>query len=229
MRKLAFAATLGLCLTLSGAALAQLEGPAAGLETEMMDGIDRSLADGGPAGGKGGPSGAIAFEAPMPPPGGMPPPPSGCEFGGPDVLMMAHGGGGRGGFAGLPGGLPDDATLTDEQLEKIYKAKETFQEKAGPKMLDLVNQGRALRDAMMEPELDKAKMQGIQNRMNGLIGEIGSLKLDQQVAILSTFTPEQRKEMRHNFLKRSMGAGGGAGQCGRMMRCRKELMEKRDK
>lgn len=215
MRKIAFTLAAGMWLSV-GAALAQLEGPAAGLETEMMEGVDVYLAEGGPPPGPpggDGPGGPEVFQMPVPPPDGGD---------GEDGLMMAHrpGGGGFGGFgAGVPGGFPG-ANMTDEQLEKIYKAKEAFQEKVGPKMLELRSQSRALRDAMMEGELDTKRLQTIQNRINSLTGEIASLKLDQQVAILSTFTPEQRKEMRHAFLKRSvMGGGCGPGGWGRG--CRK--------
>lgn len=220
MRKFVLAATVGI-MSLCGPVQAQLEGPAAGLETEMMEGFDLALE---------GPGAPVTFEAQLPPPDGMPPPPDGA-----DVLFIARGDGGGGacpeGFGGgMPGMscLPEGASLTDEQLEKIYKAKETFQEKAGPKMLELRTQARAMRDAMMEPDLDKAKLQGIQNRMNALIADLGSLKLEKQIAVQSVYTPEQRKEMRHNYLKRSVEGPGACGRFGKMMHMRKQMIERRD-
>ncbi|MBY0552670.1 MAG: Spy/CpxP family protein refolding chaperone [Candidatus Obscuribacterales bacterium] len=214
MRKFVLAATVGL-MAMCGPVQAQLEGPAAGLETEMMEGFDLALE---------GPGAPVSFEAQLPPPDGMPAPPDGG-----DVLFIARGGGGGvcpEGFGGGMSCLPDGASLTDEQLEKIYKAKETFQEKAGPKMLELRTQARAMRDAMMEPELDKAKLQGIQSRMNALIADLGSLKLEKQIAVQSVYTPEQRKEMRHNYLKRSV-EGPGCGRFGKMMHMRKQMMDHR--
>lgn len=214
MRKFVLAATVGI-MAMCGPVQAQLEGPAAGLETEMMEGFDLALEE---------PGAPIAFEAQLPPPGpeGMPAPDGG------DVLFIARGGGGAcpEGFGGGMPCMPEGVSLTDEQLEKIYKAKETFQEKAGPKMLELRNQARAMRDAMMEPELDKAKLQGIQSRMNALIADLGSLRLEKQMAVQSVYTPEQRKEMRHNYLKRSV-EGPGCGRSGKMMHhFRKQMMER---
>lgn len=211
MRKFVLAATVGL-MAVCGSAQAQLEGPAPGLETEMMEGFDRALE------GPGGPGAPIAFEAQLPPPPeGMPIPGDGEN-----VMFIARGGGCPEGFGGMPG-LPDGASLTDEQLEKIHKAKEAFQDKAGPKMLEMRTQARAMRDAMMEPELDKAKLQSIQSRINALLADLGSLKLEQQLSIMQVYTPEQRKEMRHNYLKRSVEGPGACGRFGKMMQCRKEM------
>lgn len=223
MRKMAFVVALALTIGVTGTAMAQLEGPA-GFETEMMDGPNQFIAE--------GPPGPATFEAAVPAPEegpGAPPPEA--------VMLMANHRPGGGGFHhgfGVPGGF-SNMNLTDDQLEKIYKSREAFQEKAGPKMLELRNQSHALRDAMMDAELDSKKILSIQSRINALTADIATLKVDQQLAVLSVFTPEQRKEMRHNFLQRAVGGGGPCGgPCpggrgpGAHMMMRKHMMERKE-
>lgn len=157
--------------------------------------------------GMDGPPGMPGMEGP---PGmGMPPMPPGMPEGdllslhsGADMMMLR---------------AAVHSSFTDDQLEKMHQAKTDFLDKAGPKMVELASQERALHDLLTQTEFDKGKAQSIQSKINGLRSDISSLKLDQQVALVNCLSAEQRKELRHSYLKHAdFGMGGmhGGGRWG---------------
>lgn len=136
-----------------------------------------------------------------PPPFGMPMPAMA------PMMMGRKGGGGcdmlRGGSCGMLAGVD----WTDEQMEQIWKSKQTMVEKGGLKMAELVNQKMQLKDLLSQPQLDKAKIQGTQNKINSLMGDLANLRLEQELATLSLLSPEQHKEMRRKFVEKAAGLG----------------------
>lgn len=142
---------------------------------------------------------------PAPPPPEMPFPPQEAFGPGPGPgPQIAHFPGHHGpGGAMLFGGLTNDVSFSDDQLEKIFQLKQDCMDKTGPKMAELFAQHRALRDLLTQPNTDKSKAQEIQGKINSLRGDIANYRLEQQIGLLGVLTPEQRKELRRNFVKRA--------------------------
>lgn len=99
--------------------------------------------------------------------------------------------------------LVTDLSLTDEQYEKMFQAKQDFMTRAGAKIMELRTQSMELKSLMCQPEIDKAKIVATQNKVNQLNAEIANLGLEKKLACLSALTAEQRKEIRHRFLSES--------------------------
>ncbi len=91
--------------------------------------------------------------------------------------------------------------FSDDQLEKMYKIKSDFMNRAETKMVELKLQERVLHDLLTQPDFETGKAQSIQNKVNGLRDELANLKLDQHVGLLNCLTADQRKELRRNFVK----------------------------
>ncbi|MBX9687360.1 MAG: periplasmic heavy metal sensor [Candidatus Obscuribacterales bacterium] len=179
-----------------------------GPASELMESFDISIQ--GNAGGAPPPP-MIGF-GPMsfPPPGlgeDAPPPPPLEAMGAPDPdEMMARGGGSD--MMMLRAGV--QSSFSDDQLEKMYKIKTDFMDKAGPKGMELKSQERALRDLLTQPEFDKSKAQALQGKINTLRDDLANLKLEQRMDLLNTLTSEQRKELRRSYVK-FMDFGPGPG------------------
>ncbi len=178
---------------LSQAQEADEPGPA----TEVMESLDLSLNPPSPPGipefnmPLGGPDGGPSF-GPMSMPGPMP----GMPGPDPEDMLAFHGGGD---VMMLRAGV--QSSFSDDQLEKMYKAKTDFMDKAGPKMAELKSQERALRDLLTQPEFEKSKAMSLQSKINGLKDELANLKLEQRISLLNTLTAEQRKELRRSYVK----------------------------
>lgn len=100
-----------------------------------------------------------------------------------------------------------DLSLTDEQYEKMFQAKQDFMSKAGSKITELRAQSLELRNLLSQPETDKGKIVATQNKINQLMADVANLGIEKKLACLSALTPEQRKEIRHKFLTTSCGGG----------------------
>lgn len=193
-------------ISLLPAAMAQEAEP--GPATELMDNIDLSL------------------NPPLPPqpfegqPGA--PPSAGLDGEGDNIAF--HGGGD---MMMLRAGVHSD--FSDEQLEQMYKSKNDFLDKAGPKMVELKSQERALHDLLTQPDFDKSKAMSLQSKINSIHNDLSNLKLEQRISMLNTLTAEQRKELRKSYIKmmdfgpmmmhgkmrhHGWGHKGGGGACG---------------
>lgn len=191
-----------------GVAAQEEPGPA----TEVMESFDISINEPGaaPFPPSSFPTPSSGFPGPMmmgmPPPGfqpmeGMEPP---DELGAPEDLLALRPGSD---LMMIRAGV--QSSFTDEQLEKMYKAKMDFMDKAGPKMAELKSQERSLRDLLTQPEFDKSKAQSIQGKINGLKADLANLQLDQRISFLSCLSPEQHKELRRSYIKHADFGGMG--------------------
>lgn len=180
-------------LSFGTAVLAQTEEcPVPSAESEILDSFDWTVAGGvTPAPMPG----AVAFNS-----GGEAPPSP--------VTFMAHMPGHHG--PGAPGcgdmmfcGLSGDLSLSDDQLERIFRIKQDFLDKVSSKYADLFVQHRALKDLLTQIETDKSKLLAVQTRINTLKGDIANSRLEEQMGVLGVLSAEQRKEIRRNFVKRA--------------------------
>lgn len=212
MKKISrFAVLVGLTAGVIGLLPAMAQ-DAPGIATEMMDGVDNAMQSDGPPQPPFPPMMPMAQMPPMHPmmmPGGMPEGPlqGGAEMMGlPDDVMAMHGGD----IGMLRMGV--HSSFSDDQMEKMYRLKSDFLDKAGPKMAELKSQERALHDLMTQPEFEKGKAQSIQSKINGLKDDLANLRLDQQIGLLNCLTADQRKELRRSYVKHvDFGMMGGMG------------------
>lgn len=132
-------------------------------------------------------------------------------MGGPGGPMgMGVGGGGR--HHGHHGKF-EALNLTDDQYERMYQIKKQTMSRMGAKFSEMMAMHLELQDAMLQPELDKAKLTGIQARINALHADISSIRFDSELSTMAVLTPEQRKDMRRALVKK-MADGGMGGMCG---------------
>lgn len=176
------------------------EGPPPGPETELMESVDIAIENAPPpfpgmpgmGGEMPGPGMPIPFTMPLPPP------PGGDGAGPEDVIAFHHGGSDVMLLRALT-----DSSFSDEQLEKMYQIKSDFQDKSGPKFVEVMSLERNLRDLLTQPEFDKSKAQSLQNKINSAKADLANMRLDERMSLLAVLTPEQRKEVRHNYIKRA--------------------------
>ena len=172
------------------------EGPPPGPETEVMESVDIAIENAPPpfpgmpdmGEGPGMPPGG-PFTMPLAPPGG----------GGPDDVIAFH----HGGSDVMLLRSLTDSSFSDEQLEKMYQIKSDFQDKSGAKFVEMMSLERNLRDMLTQPEFEKSKAQSLQNKINSAKADLANLRLDERMSLLAVLTPEQRKEVRHNYIKRA--------------------------
>lgn len=131
--------------------------------------------------------------------------------GGPTLVADA----GHGGHHGL---FPKEQALTDDQWEKLYQVSKEFNDKSAPKMFELQQASSSLKDALMAVDVDRSKATSLQNKINGLHGDLASLKLDKKLAMLAVLTPDQRKVLHERFLKMAVMHDFMRGHRGMMMR-----------
>lgn len=201
-----------------------------GPETVIMEDVDATLDNDGPNRIPLPPMAAAPLQGPpdFGPPGGFGPP--GAGFGPPGFGPGGPGGPGGPplhGAASIEGPPPDElmalhgggelmmlraavhGEFTDDQLEKFYKLKTEFEDKAGPKMVEMKSAQRALHDMLTQPEFDRSKALSLQGKINALQADLATMKLERQMGYVNALTAEQRKELRRSFLKVSdFGMGG---------------------
>lgn len=144
---------------------------------------------------------------------------------GPPAFLAAFHGrrGGMGGGMGPGGGcaILRGLDLSDGQFEKLFALKNSFLDKAGPKMLALSTAKRHLCNAMLAPTVDAKQVKELQTSINGLKADLSNLKLDHKLAAMDVLTAEQRKQIRDRMIKGSAcgpaACGGGRGFMGKMM------------
>ncbi len=196
-------------VALSGMCLAMLcNTPVLAQEAGMPDGID----DGPPApmegmvqitlDGEGNPEINMAMDPNAIQDGG----PGGPGGPGGHRMMMHRGWGGRGGSCGGGHGAWLGALdLTDDQYEKFYALKNSFLDKVGPKVLDIRTSERHLKDLMTQTTVDAKACRNLQDKINGLKGDVANMKLDNRLAMHDVLTDEQRKKIREWVIKGGHG------------------------
>lgn len=124
------------------------------------------------------------------------------------------GGGGGGGWSRRGhGDMFKSLNLTDDQYEKLYTIKRESMGQMAGKMGSMATLHMDLKDALLQSDLDKSKIQSVQDKINALKSDMANMRLNQHINMLGVLTPEQRKELRLAMIKSS--ASGGAR---RMMR-----------
>ena len=122
-------------------------------------------------------------------------------------MMMRRGFGGRGGGSCGGGGCPmlGALDLSDDQFEKFYALKNAFMDKVGPKMLEIRTSERHLKDLMTQTTVDAKAARNLQDRINGLKGDVANMKLDNRLAMHDVLNDEQRKKIRDFAVKGGRG------------------------
>ena len=107
------------------------------------------------------------------------------------------------------GSLRGENALTDAQLEKMAAIKNGERAQAQPKVSDLISTARQLRDQLSKPDADKSQIQSLQAQINGDKDALSNLKLNTKLQELDLLTGQQKQELRHDFLKRTVEFGRG--------------------
>ena len=108
-----------------------------------------------------------------------------------------------------------DMKLSDEQLEKIHSIKNAFKDGAAKKAADLQSLQRQLRDAIMQPKVDRSKVTDLQNQINALKGDLSTARLTMKLDSLDVLSVDQKAQLRHKALERDAFGGGRGGHGGR--------------
>lgn len=163
------------------------------------------------------PSNAITESAPGP--GEFGPPPGGFNFAMalpagasmeamPDAGMMDMG----------ARFLKGDVAVTDDQYEKLYQLRGDFMDKFAPKILEVMTLKRHLKDVLTSSDIDSNKANDLKKQMASAVQDLANLKIENEIATMKVYTPEQRKHLRLAMMKcpgmtgwSGMGGMGGMG------------------
>lgn len=142
------------------------------------------------------------------------------EMGGPDFegqveeTELAFAGGVAGEELGLGGGIGIGAhgpsgglNLSDEQLEKIYKIKNSYADSEDQKKTELKSLGRQMKALLMEEKVDRSAVQALNKKISGLKADLAEIKLSMRLDSMDVLSTEQRQELRHKSLQRQVMGG----------------------
>lgn len=109
--------------------------------------------------------------------------------------------------------LKGDVAVTDDQYEKLYQLRGDFMDKFAPKMLEVMTVKRHLKDALTSADIDNSKVNDLKKQMTSAVQDLANMKIDNEIATMKVYTPEQRKHLRTAMMKcpgmSGMGRGGG--------------------
>jgi len=112
---------------------------------------------------------------------------------------------------GMFGSLTGPLAVSNDQLEKIFALKSQAADQITPKVIDLISSSRQMHEAMTEPNVDKSRVLGLQAKINGDKDAIANVKVETKLDELAVLTPDQRQQLRQNFVKWSAERGGRRG------------------
>ncbi len=105
--------------------------------------------------------------------------------------------------------LKGDAAVTDDQYEKLYQLRGDFMDKFAPKMLEVMTLKRHLKDALTSADIDGSKVNDLKKQMASAVQDLTNMKIDNEIAKMKVYTPEQRKHLRLAMMKCPGLSGGG--------------------
>jgi len=105
--------------------------------------------------------------------------------------------------------LRGENALTDSQLEKMALIKNGERAQAQPKVSDLISTERQLKDQLSKPDADKSQILSLQAQINGDRDALSNLKLNTKLQEMDLLTGQQKQELRHDSLKRTVEFGRG--------------------
>lgn len=113
-------------------------------------------------------------------------------------------------------GFFDNLGLSDEQLEKLANLRNQFELNTAQKKAEMKFKLRQMMDLLSQQNVDKAKVMALQNDINTVQADLSNSRASFMADSSSVFTADQRKQMRHMMLMRSvnkgcMGRGGPGG------------------
>jgi hypothetical protein len=113
--------------------------------------------------------------------------------------------------------LKGDVAVTDDQYEKLYQLRGDFMDKFAPKMLEVMTLKRHLKDVLTRPILIIKAAE--KKQMASAVQDLANMKIDNEIATMKVYTPEQRKHLRLAMMKCPGMSGWGHGMSGGGMGC----------
>jgi Spy/CpxP family protein refolding chaperone len=101
--------------------------------------------------------------------------------------------------------------FSDSQLEKMSSLKNQFLDKTASGRTEIETLHRQLREVLSQPTIDRAKAEGIQNKINSIKADMSNARLNLRIDEIAVLTPEQREAMRHRMLVSEAFGGGRFG------------------
>lgn len=115
--------------------------------------------------------------------------------------------------------LKGDVAVTDDQYEKLYQLRGDFMDKFAPKMLEVMTLKRHLKDVLTSADIDSSKANDLKKQMASAVQDLANMKIDNEIATMKVYTPEQRKHLRLAMMKCPGMSGWGHGMPGAGMGC----------
>lgn len=115
--------------------------------------------------------------------------------------------------------LKGDVAVTDDQYEKLYQLRGDFMDKFAPKMLEVMTLKRHLKDVLTSADIDSSKANDLKKQMASAVQDLANMKIDNEIATMKVYTPEQRKHLRLAMMKCPGMSGWGHGMSGGGMGC----------
>ncbi|GEM_PF-722681 len=112
--------------------------------------------------------------------------------------------------------LKGDVAVTDAQYEKLHALRSDFMDKFGPKLVELMSLRRHLKEALVSEVIDSSQVNDLRSKIMQAGKEMGDLKIDNEIAVMNVYTPEQRKHL-HQAMLKCPGLNGDMGAWGHRM------------
>jgi Spy/CpxP family protein refolding chaperone len=111
-------------------------------------------------------------------------------------------------------------SLSDSQLEKLRTLKDQAKLDTAQRKAQLKVYKHELFDLISKPSVDKEAALSLNTKINALKTELSNARLNFMLAAGDILTPEQKEQMRHRMLKRSVmggkfGHNRASGHCGK--------------
>ncbi|MBX9692233.1 MAG: Spy/CpxP family protein refolding chaperone [Cyanobacteria bacterium] len=117
-------------------------------------------------------------------------------------VPSGHCGGGQCG-----GGFKSKLNLSDDQLERLNSLKMASREASAPKVMELKSLHSQLKDKLTKGDVNKSELLSLQSKINSLKGELANSRISFLADASAVLTADQRQQLRHGFLMRSLGGG----------------------
>lgn len=98
--------------------------------------------------------------------------------------------------------------LSDEQIEKIAELKQKSFSRMAHGRIDKTEMMQAIFKALASPDIDRAKVAELKARIKELKASMVDLMIDKMLGFAEILTPEQRKKIHINKIRRCLGSHG---------------------
>ncbi len=102
------------------------------------------------------------------------------------------------------GSWPEKLGLTDDQMSQLVSLKSDHEINTAKQKAELKANMEKLVLLMTAPKLDKQAILSLNEKIDSLKATLADARVDEMLSVMNIMTPQQREQMRHDMLVRSL-------------------------